>query len=148
MSGSRRLALGIVLAGFAAVAGPHTPSALAFDAKKADQSVVRVLVLEVKNGRRTGQYSSGTGFVVADGYVVTNEHVTDDSDYRKDGATAERVVVDGSRANQRPAQLVWSAPELDLAVLRGCRRPATCSVPSAARSARWAPRSWSSRSRS
>ena len=81
----------LILAIAALTAG--TAPAFAFDAKKADQSVVRVIVWEVKNGKRTGTYGSGTGFVVADEYVVTNEHVTDDSDYRKDGATAERVVV-------------------------------------------------------
>lgn len=99
--------------------------AFAFDAKKADQSVVRVIVWEVKNGRRTNTYSSGTGFVVADEYVVTNEHVTDDSDFRRDGTTAERVIIDGSRQNQRPAQLIWASAELDLAVLRvpGLKRP-------------------------
>lgn len=101
------------------------PPARAFDAKKADESVVRVLVLEVKAGKRTGQYITGTGFVVADEYVVTNEHVVDDSDFTKDGGQSERVVVDGSTKNLRPAQLVWSAPELDLAVVRvpGLKRP-------------------------
>lgn len=107
---------------FAGFAAP----AVAFDAKKADQSVVRILLYEIKNGRRTGTYGSGTGFVVDNEYVVTNDHVTDDSDFRKDGASSERVVVDGSRQNMRPAQLVWAAPELDLAVLKvpGLTRPA------------------------
>ncbi|MCW5772333.1 MAG: trypsin-like peptidase domain-containing protein [Rhodospirillaceae bacterium] len=99
--------------------------AAAFDAKRADQSVVRVVVFEIKNGKRTGTYSFGTGFVVAPEYVVTNEHVTDDSDFRKNGGSSERVVVDGSKKNLRPAQLVWSSPELDLAVVRvpGLARP-------------------------
>lgn len=102
-----------------------THPAGAFDAKKADQSVVRVIVFEVKNGRRTGTYSFGTGFVVDGEYVVTNEHVVDDSEFRKNGGTSERVVVDGSKQNLRPAQLIWSAPELDLAVVRvpGLKRP-------------------------
>src|SRR5688572_8351055 len=110
--------------GFALVLA--APAARAFDAKKADESVVRVLVLEVKAGKRTGQYITGTGFVVADEYVVTNEHVVDDSDFTKDGGQSERVVVDGSTKNLRAAQLVWSAPELDLAVVRvpGLKRPA------------------------
>jgi hypothetical protein len=102
-----------------------SPAAFAFDAKKADESVVRVLVLEVKAGKRTGQYITGTGFVVAEEYVVTNEHVVDDSDFTKDGAQSERVVVDGSTKNLRPAQLVWSSTELDLAVIKvpGLKRP-------------------------
>jgi hypothetical protein len=111
--------LGLAL--FALLAVP----ARAFDAKKADQSVVRVLILEVKNGRRTGNGATGTGFVIADEYVVTNEHVVDDSDLRKGGAGVEYAVVDGSKQNLRKAELVWSSPELDLAVLRvpGLKRP-------------------------
>lgn len=98
---------------------------LAFDAKKADQSVIRVVVFEIKNGKRTGTYSFGTGFVVDHEYVVTNNHVTDDSSFTKDGGSSERVVVDGSTKNLRPAQLVWNAPDLDLAVLKvpGLARP-------------------------
>lgn len=100
-------------------------AAHAFDADKADRSVVRVLVLELKNGQRTNQYITGTGFVVADEYVVTNEHVVDDSDFTKGGATSERVIVDGSLKKLLPAQLVWSSAELDLAVLKvpGLKRP-------------------------
>jgi len=124
----RRGFLKVIAAAFLASAATMVAGvapAFAFDAKKADQSVVRVIVWEVKNGRRSGTYGSGTGFVVADEYVVTNDHVTDDSDFRKDGATAERVVIDGSRQNQRAAQLIWASPELDLAVLRvpGLKRP-------------------------
>ncbi len=111
--------------GFALLLAVPSVPALAFDAKKADESVVRVLVLEVKQGRRTGQYITGTGFVVADEYVVTNEHVVDDSEFTKDGAQSERVVVDGSTKNLRSAQLLWSSDELDLAVIKvpGLKRP-------------------------
>lgn len=113
-----------IILGFALLLPPLAP-ALAFDAKKADQSVIRVVVFEIKNGKRTGTYSFGTGFVVDHEYVVTNNHVTDDSDFRKDGGSSERVVVDGSTKNLRPAQLVWNSPELDLAVLKvpGLTRP-------------------------
>lgn len=99
--------------------------ARAFDATKADKSVVRVMVFEIKNGRRTNNYAFGTGFVVDDEYVVTNEHVVDDSDFKKDGASAEHVVVDGSKQNMRKAEVVWSSTELDLAVIRvrGLKRP-------------------------
>jgi pSer/pThr/pTyr-binding forkhead associated (FHA) protein len=99
--------------------------AYAFDAKKADQSVVRVIVFEIKGGKRSGTYSFGTGFVVDNEYVVTNHHVVDDSEFTKDGGSSERVVVDGSTKNLRPAQLVWEAADLDLAVLRvpGLQRP-------------------------
>ncbi len=97
----------------------------AFDAKKADLSVIRVVVFEIKNGKRTGTYSFGTGFVVDNEYVVTNHHVTDDSSFTKDGGSSERVVVDGSTKNLRAAQLVWHAADLDLAVLKvpGLTRP-------------------------
>src|SRR6185503_4045267 len=80
---------------------------------------------EIKAGKRTGTYSFGTGFVVYNEYVVTNNHVTDDSEFTKDGGTSERVVVDGSTKNLRPAQLVWASAELDLAVLKvpGLTRP-------------------------
>ena len=100
--------------------------ARAFDAKTADQSVVRVVVFEIKNGQRTGTYAFGTGFVVAPEYVVTNNHVVDDSPFRKKGNTSERVVVDGSKRNLRPAKLVWASADLDLAVVRvpGLTRPA------------------------
>jgi len=114
-----------ILVGLILSIAAAAPPALAFDAKKADQSVIRVVVWEVKNGKRTGTYGFGTGFVVDNEYVVTNHHVTDDSDYTKDGGTVERVVVDGSTKNQRPAQLVWQSAELDLAVLKvpGLTRP-------------------------
>jgi hypothetical protein len=113
-----------VLLAFAFLAAPPLP-AFAFDAKKADLSVIRVVVFEVKNGKRTGTYSFGTGFVVDNEYVVTNHHVTDDSEFTKDGGSSERVVVDGSVKNLRAAQLVWQAAELDLAVLKvpGLTRP-------------------------
>ena len=112
-----------IVLGFVLLAAPAP--AIAFDAKKADQSVIRVVVFEIKNGKRTGTYSFGTGFVVDREYVVTNHHVTDDSSFTKDGGTSERVVVDGSTKNLRPAQLVWHAPDLDLAVLKvpGLARP-------------------------
>ena len=113
-----------MLFGMAALGAP-AGTAQAFDAKKADLSVIRVVVFEVKNGKRTGTYSFGTGFVVDNEYVVTNHHVTDDSEFTKDGGASERVVVDGSTKNLRAAQLVWQSAELDLAVLKipGLTRP-------------------------
>ncbi len=113
-----------ILLGLALLVSAALP-AFAFDAKKADQSVIRVVVFEIKNGKRTGTYSFGTGFVVDNEYVVTNHHVTDDSDFTKDGGSSERVVVDGSTKNLRAAQLVWQSAELDLAVLKvpGLTRP-------------------------
>jgi hypothetical protein len=120
-----------ILLAFVFVAAPSVP-ALAFDAKRADLSVIRVVVFEIKNGKRTGTYSFGTGFVVDSEYVVTNHHVTDDTGFTKDGGSSERVVVDGSVKNLRAAQLVWQSAELDLAVLKvpGLARP-TLSLSSA-----------------
>jgi hypothetical protein len=114
-----------ILLGFVLLIAASAPPARAFDVKKADQSVIRVVVFEVKAGKRTGTYSFGTGFVVDNEYVVTNHHVTDDSEFTKDGGASERVVVDGSTKNLRPAQLVWQSAELDLAVLKvpGLTRP-------------------------
>jgi trypsin-like peptidase/FHA domain-containing protein len=111
--------------GLALLVAVPLAAAYAFDAKKADLSIIRVVVFEIKNGKRTGTYSFGTGFVVANEYVVTNNHVTDDSDFTKDGGSSERVVVDGSTKNLRPAQLIWNSTELDLAVVRvpGLTRP-------------------------
>jgi len=115
------LSLAIVSAGAAAAISP----ARAFDVKRADASVIRVVMFEIKDGKRQNNYWIGTGFVVDGEYMVTNNHVIDDSAIKKRGNTAEYVVVDGSTKNLRPAQLIWAAAELDLAVIKvpGLKRP-------------------------
>lgn len=108
-----------------ALAAAFASAALAFDVKRADQSVMRVVLWEIKDGKRTGTYGFGTGFVVDREYVVTNNHVIDDSSFKAKGNTSELTVVDGSAKSIRAGQLIWASPELDLAVVKvpGLTRP-------------------------
>ncbi len=55
--------------------------------------------------------ASGTGFVVAPGYILTNCHVVEDTD-------ALRVVFDGPEDRQRTATIVSLSDKDDLALLR------------------------------
>jgi 2-alkenal reductase len=72
--------------------------------EKALPAVVTVLVQSGFGG------GSGTGFFISeDGYVVTNNHVVE-------GARSIRVIY--ARGGTAPADLVGTAPEFDLAVLR------------------------------
>ena len=73
-------------------------------ADQAAQSVVRVVA------RGSGAISTGSGSVVAQGYVLTNWHVVDGGQefYVASRFVADRLV---------PAQLIWSSDELDLAVV-------------------------------
>ncbi len=54
---------------------------------------------------------SGTGFVVAEGYVVTNHHVID-------GAVQVSIMNPGKRGEFLPAEVIASNEEVDLAVLK------------------------------
>ena len=82
-------------------------SAPAVDVATLEKSVVRIIV--------TGTGSSSTGFgsgsVVANGIVLTNEHVVED---------ARRVQVISKHTGSRllDAQVLWASSDLDLAVLR------------------------------
>lgn len=66
-----------------------------------DQNVVRVL----------SEDASGSGFVVAPGYVVTNQHVIADAE--------DLIVVAGGEPGieARPARVVWASVDHDLAIL-------------------------------
>lgn len=101
-------------------------AAKAFDVERWDKSVVRVINFEIRDGKRQNSYGIGTGFVIAPEYLLTNHHVIDDSEYKKRNGRSEYAIVDGSIKTIRKAELVWSAPELDLAVIRvpGLTRPA------------------------
>jgi hypothetical protein len=116
LAGALAGATALVLAG---VAG-------AFDAKRADESTVRIIAVGVTpQGLRPSH--SGTGFVVDGEFVVTNAHVADERPIKNAGiAEAAFVVPEGSLQKLLRARVVWRSEKLDLAVLRveGLRRPA------------------------
>ena len=68
-----------------------------------------ISVEEVPKGKAFKQSGSGSGFVVADGYWVTNDHVTR-------GLEQITVSIPG---RDIPLTLVDSNPEVDLAILKG-----------------------------
>ena len=83
-----------------------------FDVTKADRSVVRPIAICMQNGSIRGN-STGTGFVIAPGYVATNDHVV-----RLPGNCTRRVVVpEGTWKNLLKARVVWQSRELDLAII-------------------------------
>ena len=75
-----------------------------------ETAVVRVVVAtESSEGTR---YATGSGFLVNDTHIVTNEHLVS-----VPGSSSELFVVFPDRDTPEAVQLVWSNPELDLAVL-------------------------------
>jgi hypothetical protein len=119
------LALGIGTA----LGGVAPPPAHAFDVKRADASVVRVLALVVKEiGGRPQPVAgaTGTGFVIDNEYVATNYHVVHiEEQVAKvpEGKEYFAIREPGAKQNLR-ATVVWKSKDLDLAVLRvpGLRR--------------------------
>ncbi|MGH7006481.1 MAG: S1C family serine protease, partial [Alphaproteobacteria bacterium] len=99
------------------------PSAYAFDVKRADASVVRVLAFVVKQVDGKIQPiagGTGTGFVVDNEYVATNYHVIHvEATVAQNPGSSEFIAVRelGSKQNLR-AQIIWKSKELDLAVLK------------------------------
>lgn len=123
MRSVRRMARGVLVAlalGAAMVAPAPT---YAFDVKRADASVVRVLAIVVKeqNGRLqpiTG--GTGTGFVIDHEHVATNYHVVhiEDQVAKVEGGKEYIAVRElGAKQNVR-ATVIWKSKELDLAVLK------------------------------
>lgn len=115
----------------AVASGARPASAQKLDIEALDKSVVRIFVLYYRDNRRF-HGGSGTGFVVDGEYVVTNDHVISMKDPNTKrpipvtGNIRRRIVVpDGSFKNLREAELIWNAPELDLAVIKvpGLNRP-------------------------
>ena len=75
-----------------------------------ESAVVRVMAtVESAEGVR---YATGSGFFVNDTHIVTNEHVVSSS-----GSSSELFVVFSGRDTPEPVELIWSNPDLDLAVL-------------------------------
>jgi hypothetical protein len=118
----RRAVLGAAVALGFGVALPAAP-AHAFDVKRADASVVRVLALVVKEiGGRLQPVAgaTGTGFVIDREYIATNYHVVHIEEQLQkvpDGKEYFAVREPGAKQNLR-ATVVWKSKELDLAVLR------------------------------
>jgi Trypsin-like peptidase domain/FHA domain len=113
------------------LAGLSAPAAAKFDFSKVDASVVRVLVIAKMQDGKLGLAGHGSGFVVADGLVVTNNHVAspDPKEMQSEGASFVGLMIpDGGwkAENLKPAQIVKLWPELDLALIRvpGLKRPA------------------------
>jgi hypothetical protein len=111
------------LVAFCLTAALAARSALAFDVKRADASVVRVLAVVVKEqGGRLQPITggTGTGFVIDREYVATNYHVVhiEDQVAKVEGGQEYIAVREpGSKQNVR-ATVVWKSKELDLAVLK------------------------------
>ena len=88
-----------------------------FDINKVDPSVVRIFAQGIKNGKKVSW--SGSGFVInKNGFVATNNHVVENS--------TTLIVPDGSFERLRKATIIWTDPNVDLAVIKveGLNRPA------------------------
>lgn len=129
MNSLRSMARG-ALAALALGAAQAAPApAFAFDVKRADASVVRVLAVVVKEqGGRLQPITggTGTGFVIDREHVATNYHVVHiEEQVAKVEGGKEYIAVrePGSKQNVR-ATVIWKSKELDLAVLKvpGLRR--------------------------
>jgi len=103
-------------------------SSSGFDIKKVDRSVVRIeLALRHNESGRLRRWGHGSGFVIAPGIVVTNDHVAVARTTPPEGYTPTLLVPDGgfSAANLRKAKILWKSRALDLAILQvpGLDRP-------------------------
>lgn len=99
------------------------PAEAKFDFSKVDPSVVRVLVIAKMRDGKLGLAGHGSGFVVADELVVTNNHVAspDPKELQKQGETFFGLLIpDGGwkTENLKQAKVVKLWPELDLALIR------------------------------
>jgi len=122
--GAARLALaGLGVCAALGTSAVVPPPAHAFDVKRADNSVVRVLAFVVRTVDGKLQPiagGTGTGFVIDNEYVATNYHVIFVEDQvAKNPGSQEFIAVRelGSKNNLR-AQIIWKSKELDLAVLK------------------------------
>ncbi len=121
MNSVRWMARGAIVA--LALGAAHAAPAFAFDVKRADASVVRVLAVVVKEqGGRLQPVTggTGTGFVIDREHVATNYHVVHiEEQLAKVEGGKEYIAVrePGSKQNVR-ATVIWKSKELDLAVLK------------------------------
>lgn len=95
-------------------AGLASPAA-AFDAKAAEKGVVRVVI--GKDGK-LNYGGHGTGFVIDNDYIVTNQHVAEPESYIKDKKVYKLFVINPLVKTWMEAEIVWASKELDLAVIR------------------------------
>ncbi len=122
MTSVRSMARGALVAlGLSAVLG--AAPALAFDVKRADASVVRVLAVVVKEqGGRLQPITggTGTGFVIDREHVATNYHVIhiEDQIAKVEGGKEYIAVREPGSTKNVVAQVIWKSKELDLAVLK------------------------------
>lgn len=91
--------------------------ASAFDAKTAENSTVRVVIGVQKDGK-TVSAGHGTGFVIARGYIATNDHVASPDSLVKNKTAYKLYVINPQLSGYLEAEIVWSSSELDLAVIR------------------------------
>ncbi len=131
MKSVRWMARGALAALALGAAHAASAPAFAFDVKRADASVVRVLAVVVKEqGGRLQPITggTGTGFVIDREHVATNYHVIHiEEQVAKVEGGKEYIAVrePGAKQNVR-ATVIWKSKELDLAVLKvpGLKREA------------------------
>ncbi|NWK54074.1 trypsin-like peptidase domain-containing protein [Verrucomicrobiaceae bacterium N1E253] len=84
-----------------------------FDAKKAEQGVVRVIIA-MKSSSSMG-YGSGSGFYIGENTLITNHHVIDGADK---GKLVVARKVSSNQIEIVDASVSWSDKELDIAILK------------------------------
>ncbi len=116
---------GLAALGFAAaLATLFAAPAAAFDVKRADASVVRVLAAAVKEVggklQPIGGVNTGTGFIIDREHVATNFHVVHIQEQldKVEGTKEYYAVREPGGKKNVLGQVIWKSKELDLAVLK------------------------------
>ncbi|MGB1261155.1 MAG: trypsin-like peptidase domain-containing protein, partial [Akkermansiaceae bacterium] len=79
----------------------------------AETGVMRIVNLsDISKGR----FSTGTGFCVEEGYVVTNHHVIEGSENKP--LSVVRRTRETNQVELREGNVIWSSKDLDLAILK------------------------------